>query len=472
MLVIVNDAFSGSVPGSDEPKPTSDVPRLATEDVDGAEPSKAFLILQLVLVFAFVGALMAALFMRLPYFVLEPGDTFETEEHVAVEGTDAFPNPDGEVRFVTVTQRRVTPVDYVLSKWSDSDELIHEDVLLGGRTIEEQREENAQLMLSSQNAAVAAALLQLGIEAFEPAGVVIIDVTDEGPLDGVLARNDVITSFDGKIVSTVEELFEILETVELDATVEIVAGRPGEEAAAVSIQTASSTRGFLGIIRAEGTEDVEGAVIDGVLPDGPVDGLLEEGDVIVSLAGQAVGSFEDLVESLNNQQSGDEVEVEALRSSSAGEEIISGQVVLASRMNERIGIQNASTQLRDRALPFDVSITTDEIGGPSAGLAFTLTVIDVLTDGDLTGGANIVVTGTIDVNGRVGAIGGAHQKAFAAKDDDAELFIVPSGNLEEARAAVPDLRIEPVDTLADALTLIAEFGGNAGEVTDRLAGGT
>ena len=89
----------------------------------------------------------------------------------------------------------------------------------------------------------------------------------------------------------------------------------------------------------------------------------------------------------------------------------------------------------------------------------------MLTEGDLAGGANIVVTGSIDRVGNVGRVGGLHQKSFAALDDDADVFIVPEGNFEEARAAVSeDLRIEPVATLDEALAVIAEFGGNAGDL--------
>ena len=76
-----------------------------------------------------------------------------------------------------------------------------------------------------------------------------------------------------------------------------------------------------------------------------------------------------------------------------------------------------------------------------------------------------MVTGSIDRVGNVGRVGGLHQKSFAALDDGADVFIVPLGNLEEAQAAVPeDLRIEGVSTLEEALEIIAEFGGNAGEL--------
>lgn len=472
MLVIVNDAFSGSAPATEATPPSAFPNTVANESPEMAQPKGRFFYLWVLFFGLLSVAFLAALFVRLPYFVLEPGETFETEEHIAVEGTELFPNPDGEVRFVTVFQRRVSAIDYVISRYSDSDRLIHEDVLLGGRTIEEQREENAQLMLSSQSSAVAAALTRLGVEAFEPAGVVIIDVTEDGPLDEVLARNDVITSLNGFEITTTDDLFDAVDSIGLDETIEVVAGRPGAEPRTIEVQTASSTRGFLGIVRGEEADGVVGAPIADFVADGPVDGLLVAGDVIVSIDDDSIGSFEELVDALNIRSSGDSVTVEATRMVDGNETLVSGEVLLGSRGFERIGLENAQTQLRDRELPFDVSITTEEIGGPSAGLAFTLTIIDVLTDGDLTGGAEIVVTGTIGIDGSVGAIGGAHQKAFAARDAGADVFIVPAGNLEEAQSAVPELRVEAVETLDEALDIISEFGGNAGEITDGLLDGT
>jgi PDZ domain-containing protein len=76
-------------------------------------------------------------------------------------------------------------------------------------------------------------------------------------------------------------------------------------------------------------------------------------------------------------------------------------------------------------LPLDVSIDSGEVGGPSAGLAFTLALLDELTPGDLTGGAKVAATGTISLDGRVGAIGGLPQKAVAVRNAGAKVFMVP-----------------------------------------------
>lgn len=406
----------------------------------------------------------ASFMIRLPYLALEPGNTFETEEYVVVEGAEAYMSP-GEVSFVTVTQRRLTPMDWVISKLQSSDDIFHEDELLQGRTFDEQREENAQLMLSSQNSAIAAALAELGFETAEPAGVVLIDVVEGGPLDGVLARNDVITQIDGEPILTQEQLFDLLTDKPLDATVVLLAGRPGAEPQEISVPLTTDTAAFIGIMRDATSPAAEsGAMVDGVIEGGAVDGLLVPGDRIVSLDGDMIDSFESLVAALAEMRSGDVVSLEAVRSENGTETVVSGTITLGMRTLERVGIANAATQLRDTELPFEVGFTTEDIGGPSAGLAFTLTVLDVLTDGDLTGGANIVVTGTIDRDGNVGPIGGVKQKAFAAKEAGADVFIVPAGNLEAAELAVGDLRIEPASTLDEALAIIAGFGGNAGSL--------
>lgn len=401
---------------------------------------------------------------RLPYLALQPGSTFETEEYIEVEGSPEYMS-EGEVSFVTVTQRRLTPMGWLLAKLRDSNDIFHEDELLRGRTFDEQREENAQLMLTSQNAAIAAALGHLGFETLEPAGAVVIDVVPNGALDGVLARNDVITQVDGMVVEQFQTLYNYLDTLEA-TSVEFVAGRPGEVPSTVTVELTTDTAGFLGVgAGVDPAGEDRGAYLGEIVAGGSVDGLLEAGDRIVGLNGNAIASFDDLPPLLTELRAGETITVTALRTASDGTETtIEVQPTLGVRVLDQAGLANVATQFRDAVLPIDVGFTTEDIGGPSAGLAFTLTVLDVLTLGDLTGGEDIVVTGTIDRNGNVGPIGGVKQKAFAARDAGAELFIVPEQNLEAARSAVDDIRIESVATLAEALEIIAEFGGNAGDL--------
>ncbi|MET7901315.1 S16 family serine protease [Streptomyces sp. NPDC005355] len=111
--------------------------------------------------------------------------------------------------------------------------------------------------------------------------------------------------------------------------------------------------------------------------------------------------------------------------------------------------------------PRDVKVTLRlaDVGGPSAGLLFSLGIIDKLDGdgrgGDLTGGRTIAGTGTIDAKGRVGAVGGVPLKTQAAKRDGATVFLVPKAECADAKAELPrGLRLIPVTTLKGAVTAL------------------
>ena len=105
--------------------------------------------------------------------------------------------------------------------------------------------------------------------------------------------------------------------------------------------------------------------------------------------------------------------------------------------------------------PFTTSISLERIGGPSAGLMFTLGIIDKLTDGDLTDGRFIAGTGTIDPDGTVGPIGGVLLKLITARDAGATVFLVPADNCAEAVTQVPDgLQLVKVASLDEAMTAL------------------
>src|SRR3546814_8807689 len=106
--------------------------------------------------------------------------------------------------------------------------------------------------------------------------------------------------------------------------------------------------------------------------------------------------------------------------------------------------------------PFQVAVNIDpRIGGPSAGLIFSLAIFDTLTKGSLTGGHRIAGTGTIDADGKIGPIGGIQQKIPAARKAGSELFLVPPDNCEEALGgANGDMRLVRADTLESARTAI------------------
>ena len=117
--------------------------------------------------------------------------------------------------------------------------------------------------------------------------------------------------------------------------------------------------------------------------------------------------------------------------------------------------------------PFQVQISLDKVGGPSAGLMFSLGIIDTVTPGDLTGGKHIAGTGTISPDGSVGPIGGIDQKMQGARSSGATLFLAPAGNCNEVAGHIPGgLQVVKVETLAEARHAVEVAG--SGQDTSAL----
>lgn len=196
----------------------------------------------------------------------------------------------------------------------------------------------------------------------------------------------------------------------------------------------------------------------------PSDEVLDPGDKILSVDGVAVAGVEDLGRELDGRQPGDVVPM-TIERPGTGELTVDVELTASPDDPERTIVGFYPYDTRQVDLPFDLDINTGSIGGPSAGLAFTLTLIDELTPGELTGGGSIAVTGTIDLDGGVGAIGGLPQKAAAVAQQGVDVFIVPTAqgddDIEAARAAAGrDLEIIPVATLDEALAALERLGGD------------
>jgi PDZ domain-containing protein len=153
-----------------------------------------------------------------------------------------------------------------------------------------------------------------------------------------------------------------------------------------------------------------------------------------------------------------------------------GDVKEIERHNERQMRQSQSTATR-AALRYlgigegkvKVSLKLADVGGPSAGLLFSLGIIEKLdgdgSGGDLTGGRVIAGTGTIDVDGRVGAVGGVALKTQAARRDGATVFLVPKAECGDAKSELPaGLRLIPVTTLKGAVDALKSLETGRGSV--------
>ena len=192
----------------------------------------------------------------------------------------------------------------------------------------------------------------------------------------------------------------------------------------------------------------DGVLVEGVVAGCAADGELFPGDRIVSIDGEPVDSFRQASRAIETAPSGatltfdltvdgDPETVRLVREPCGGSE---RPLVGVSMIN---------------SFPFDVSISSGDIGGPSAGLMWALGLYDLLTPGDLTGGRTIAGTGQIALDGTVVPIAGIEEKLAAAADAGATVFLVPQGNAAAARAAGDHgLELVPVGTFDDALAYL------------------
>jgi PDZ domain-containing protein len=209
-----------------------------------------------------------------------------------------------------------------------------------------------------------------------------------------------------------------------------------------------------------------GEVVVEVSDGMPADGVLEVGDIITAIDGEAFDDDADLPRLLSDEPPGDTIAATVQGAGGGGERTIELALAAAPDDPDRgiIGVRLANVVL-DYDFPVEVEIDTGDVGGPSAGLAFTLAIIDDLTPGDLTGGTRVAVTGTISGDGTVGPVGGTGQKAAAARQAGITLFLVPSDDYDAAVArAGDDLEVVAVDTLDEALAALENQGGNVDEL--------
>jgi Lon-like protease len=195
-----------------------------------------------------------------------------------------------------------------------------------------------------------------------------------------------------------------------------------------------------------------GVEVAQVVAGTPADGKLRAGDRILKADGRAVASTEDVRAAITGHEIGERVAFRIDRDDT--EKDVSVQVREADGQ-PRVGIL-----LRDLFpdLPVKVSIETENnIGGPSAGLMFTLSIIDKLTPEDLTGGRRIAGTGEIALDGGVLPVGGVAEKLVAVRRLGVTTFLIPAENCDSVRGRVPDgLRLVKVAKIGDALRFLRD----------------
>lgn len=190
--------------------------------------------------------------------------------------------------------------------------------------------------------------------------------------------------------------------------------------------------------------------VTGTTPEAPADGVLEKGDVITSVDGDPVKAAADAVAAISALAPGSDVRVGITRDDrSRTVDLVTGKDP-QDPAKSKVG----AGLLDDFDPPFDVNIELgQQIGGPSAGMMFSLAIYDKLTPGALTGGTFVAGTGTISADGIVGPIGGVQQKIAGAYASGATVFLVPAGDCEEAAGSnlVDDIELIKVATIDEAI---------------------
>jgi PDZ domain-containing protein len=199
-----------------------------------------------------------------------------------------------------------------------------------------------------------------------------------------------------------------------------------------------------------------GAQVVSVEPGLPASSVLAAKDVIVAVDGKPVTGPSGLVAAIGVHRPGDTLQLAVERDGAPAAER-TATLATGDQGRPLLGVR-LTTKLK---LPFGVSIDSGNIEGPSAGLAYSLALLDRLTPGELTGGAKVAATGELGADGRVGAIGGVAQKVAAVRRSGATLFLVPRENYAEAEAhAGSHLRVAAIDTFDDALRAMGSLPGS------------
>lgn len=324
-------------------------------------------------VLAVVPAFIAA-FVRMPYFLLSPGEARGVAQLITVDDPQVTVyDPEGAILFTTVSLTGDVNVYEALRGWLDDEiEVVPEERITGGQPREEVRQINIQAMDDSKLTATKVALERLGYRV----------------------------GLDGK-----------------------------------------------------------GALVTKVQPGSPAEGAFEIGDVILAIDGEAVTLHDQAVAKVRQHKAGDTITLHIRRGGAEEDVAVTAGDAGDEAHSALIGVVLATFEATYK-FPVSVAIDTGNVGGPSAGLAFTLALIDELSPGELTGGGLVAVTGTINGEGDVGLVGGVAQKTVTARRAGAVAFLVPPAEAELAEAFAGKMRIVPVATLDEALAALEDLGGS------------
>ncbi|WP_077622125.1 SepM family pheromone-processing serine protease [Sediminibacillus massiliensis] len=211
--------------------------------------------------------------------------------------------------------------------------------------------------------------------------------------------------------------------------------------------------------------EYKGIYVVTVIREMPADGKLKAGDRILRIDGEEMETSDQMIDYISTKEAGDKIEVTVNRD---GEQITESiELELFPGQDERIGIGIQLVTDREVEVEPALSFASGNIGGPSAGLMFSLEIYDQLTEEDMTKGYQIAGTGEINYEGEVGRIGGIDKKVIAADQEGCDVFFAPNENgaensnysvaKETAEEIGTDMKIVPVDTFQEAVDYLNEM---------------
>jgi PDZ domain-containing protein len=219
-------------------------------------------------------------------------------------------------------------------------------------------------------------------------------------------------------------------------------------------------------------EDYLGAQVDAVYAGTPAwRAGMKCDDLITAVNGKKVGTAAELSALLARMEPGTTVTFTDHPANGGRAKEVKVQLVRppqSALANGFTGRSYMGVEIEPRVktvLPFPVSIDAADIGGPSAGLAFTLAILDALSNGKLTGGHRVAATGTMSPQGAVGDVGGVQEKTVAVEKAGAQVFFVPQVEYAVAKSVADSrLQVIPVTTLSQVLQILRQrYGGGLPE---------
>jgi len=199
------------------------------------------------------------------------------------------------------------------------------------------------------------------------------------------------------------------------------------------------------------TDHGRGALVESTVPRCPADGALYPGDLITRIDDTLIRSERQASRVIGSVKPGEDLTFHVRAAGRAQDVTLARTRCVEGHPRPIVGVRMVEP------FPIDVSIDSGEVGGPSAGLMWSLGLYDLMTPGDLTRGQTIAGTGTIDIEGNVGPIGGIGDKVIGAERSGATIFLTPADNMAELDGVdTGDMRLIPVATFDEALAALRQ----------------